>query len=113
MALVFDPPIPPQIGASGTVEFNVKELRFGEGYVGSFGEGINNKRNVWPLTFHGTEEEIMPIKEFFDDHKGYISFYWTPPLGVQGLYRVKSYMPTADGAGNYRLTATLEEYFAP
>ena len=113
MPVVFNPPIPPQENPQSETRFNVYDIRFGDGYVASFAEGMNDKIEEWPLAWKGTSSEILPIRDFFDSHKGYISFYWTPPYGVQGLYRVKSYSFNPEAAGNMTLTATLIQVFAP
>lgn len=109
----FNPPIPPQEGAQGTTRFNVTEIVFGDGYVSSFGNGLHNKFQVWPMTWKGTVAEITPIRDFFDAHAGYKKFLWTPPLGVQGYYVVKEYSPLVEAAGNAQITATFEQRFAP
>lgn len=113
MTETFNPPIPPQEGPSGDQIFAVHEIRFGEGYVSTFGEGMNEKVQVWPLTWKGTDAEIEQIKDFFDARKGVESFFWTPPFGVQGYYIVKKYTITPEAAGNASLSATLEQRFAP
>lgn len=113
MVDTFNPPIPPQTAPNGEGRFNVSEIQYGEGYVGALGEGINNHRQIWPVTWKGSNAEILEIRDFFVAHKGFISFYWTPPLGVQGLYRVKAYNLVPEAAGNASISATLEEYFAP
>lgn len=113
MPIVFNPALPPQEEPSGEAVFNITEVKFGEGYVGANGNGFNEKSETWPLTWAGTYAEITPIRDFFDTHKGYIAFYWTPPLGVQGLYRVKRYSLIPSSGDNAKLSAVLEQVFAP
>lgn len=113
MTLTFTPPIPPQEGPSGDVSFNMREIRFGDGYIESMGEGLNTRSQVWPLTWKGTDAEIQEIADFFDLHSGFQRFYWTPPLGVQGYYCVKKYTLIPEAAGNASINATLEQRFAP
>lgn len=113
MTDTFIPPMPPKSGPSGNVRFNVTELRFGEGYVSSMGEGMNNRRQSWPMTWEGTDAEIEIIADFFDAHEGYKKFFWTPPMGVQGLYIVKEYSLIPEAAGNATINALLEQRFAP
>lgn len=109
----FNPPIPPQEGPSGSNKFNVSEISFGDGYVSSIGEGMNNKRQTWPLTWKGTDAEIIQIRDFFDTQDGYKRFLWTPPLGVQGQWVVKEYSLTPEAAGNAKISASLEQRFGP
>lgn len=113
MTDTFNPAIAPQTGAAGDIKFNTRDARFGDGYVQAVAEGLNNKSQIWPLSFVGTYAEIAPIKQFFDDQEGYKSFYWTPPDGIEGLYRAKGYSFTAHAGMNAVLTVRLEEVFYP
>lgn len=110
---LFDPPIPPQERPSGDVRFSFKEISFGDGYVTSFGEGLHNKFETWPLTWKGTDAEILPIRDFFDAHAGYIRFLWTPPHGTQGQYVVQGYTLSPEAAGNSQISATLVQRYGP
>ncbi|MQA53736.1 phage tail protein [Pseudomonas piscis] len=103
----------PKVEPVGTVEFRLKSARFGDGYQQVVQDGINNKTQSWPLTFVGDESRIKPIIAFIDAHRGATPFYWTPPLGEQGLYRCKTYQPSPLGAGMYTLSATFEQAFNP
>ncbi|GAP66831.1 phage minor tail protein [Mizugakiibacter sediminis] len=98
---------------TGTVSFRVRTAQFGDGYKQTVADGINNKVQSWPLTFTGTKAEMQAIVNFFDERAGWQSFYWTPPLGVQGLYKVTTYSPTPKGGPIYTVTATFEQAFAP
>jgi Phage-related protein len=113
MTLTFTPAIPPQGGPSGSVKFSMVEIRFGDGYISSMGNGLNTKSQIWPLTWVGTESEIDAIRDFFDLHEGYKRFLWTPPMGVQGYYCVKEYTLIPEAAGNASINVTLEQRFAP
>lgn len=97
----------------GDVTLRVKAAQFGDGYKQAVGDGINNKVQSWPMRFVGTRERIAEIIDFIDRHGGYRSFYWTPPLGVQGRYRVPRYTPAVEAGGVYSFTATFEQAFAP
>jgi phage-related protein len=98
---------------AGQVSFRVRKAQFGDGYSQEVADGINNKVQSWPLQFVGTKAELAPIVAFLDDHAGYAGFFWTPPLGVQGLYKVTAYTPTPLSGDLYTLTATFEQKFAP
>lgn len=58
----------------------------------------------------------MPVKamaEFLDRHGGYKAFQWVTPFGAAKLFKCRSgYTLVAKGAGNFQLTATLEEVHA-
>lgn len=97
----------------GQVAFHVLSAQFGDGYSQEAADGINNKVQSWPLTFTGTKVEMQTIVDFFDAHAGWKGFYWTPPLGVQGIYKVTAYSPSPIGGPMYSVTATFEQKFAP
>lgn len=103
----------PRVGAQGTTTMRVLRAQFGDGYAQVGADGINNNVQSWPLTFTGKRPDIEPIKAFLDAHAGYKSFYWTPPMGVQGLYRAGSYSLAAQGAEIFSITVTFEQAFAP
>lgn len=98
---------------SGTVTFRVSKAQFGDGYSQEVADGINNKSESWPLQFVGTKSQMQPIVDFLDAHAGAVGFFWTPPLGAQGLYKVASYQKAPQGGGIYLLSATFEQKFAP
>lgn len=103
----------PLAGAQGDVILRTLSARFGDGYQQDAADGINNKVQSWPLRFVGDADFIEAIQDFLDRHAGAKSFYWTPPLGVQGRYKVKQYSPAAQAGLVYALTATFEQAFAP
>jgi len=113
MVDTFAPAIPPQEEPSANGVFRTTDIKFGSGYSQSYGDGINNEEQTWPLTFVGTNAEIQPILDFMRAHKGYVSFYWTPPFGVQGYYQVKGYGIVPAAAGNAKLSVTLVQVFRP
>lgn len=98
---------------SGTSTFAVLTAQFGDGYKQTAANGINNKSQSWPLKFTGTAARITLIRDFLDARMGYQSFYWTPPLGTQGLYKCPSYSPRHLGGDAWELTATFEQSFQP
>ena len=56
---------------------------------------------------------VDPALAFIRARKGYESFVWTPPKGVAGLYRCKSYTPRDQGGGFFTLTMEFEQVYAP
>ncbi|WP_072669726.1 phage tail protein [Vibrio injensis] len=99
--------------ATGSTNFRVRSAKFGDGYTQSAGDGINNRQQSWPLSFTKRKAEAGAIKQFFDDHEGYKSFAWKPPLSPIGLYKVEEYSLLPLGAGMYRISATFIEAFHP
>jgi len=98
---------------SGTSTFRVRKAQFGDGYSQEVADGLNNKVQSWPLQFAGYKAAITPIAAFLDAHAGYMGFFWTPPLGVQGLYKASEYSLTPEGGDFYTLSVTFEQKFAP
>lgn len=98
---------------AGQVTLRVLKSQYGDGYSAELADGINNKVQNWPLLFMGSEVEMQEIVDFLDDHAGAIGFFWTPPLGKQGLYKVASYAPSHLGGDVYSVSATFEQKFAP
>ncbi|EKZ9178138.1 phage tail protein [Vibrio vulnificus] len=103
----------PDKDATGETTRRTREVQFGDGYKQSAGDGINGASQKWPLTFTKRRDEAVAIKSFLDDHKGYISFAWQPPLEPLGLYQAKTSTLTPLGAGWYRISVTFEQSFHP
>lgn len=103
----------PLIGAEGVHTFSRHAAKFGDGYMQVVGDGINNRRQSWPLQFRGKEEQIKPIQDFLIEHEGVRPFFWTPPLGERGLYEASEFHVEAMGARNYTLSVTFNQRFAP
>lgn len=103
----------PLIEPQGTGKFRTRAAQFGDGYKQKVADGLNAESQSWPLTFRGSEAYVAPILQFLRDRKGSQSFFWTPPLGRQGLFICEEYGITPHGAGRYTLTATFEQDFQP
>lgn len=77
-------------------------------------DGLNNKVQAWTVTKTDVyASELSPITAFLDAHGGYQSFYWTPPDGVQGLYRCAEYSVNPAQAGLRSFSGVFQEVFAP
>lgn len=113
MALTFNPPMPPQTAPTGQGRFAVQEIQFGDGYIGTMEEGLNNHRRTWPVSYKGSIAEIEAIEDFFKLHGGSISFQWVPPMGAMGLWRVTEYDMIPESGDNATITATFKESFKP
>jgi phage-related protein len=103
----------PRIDPVGTVSLRVLKAQFGDGYQQTAADGINNETQSWPLQFRGKAAFITPIRDFLRARQGYQSFFWTPPLGVQGYYKCTGWTLKPMGAGNYEIAATFEQAFQP
>ena len=98
----------------GTVTLRRLSVQFGDGYRQAAGDGINNKVQTWQVqcVARGRSEANL-IAAFFDRHGGYKPFYWTPPLGQQGLYEVVAYNPSPVGGEIFTISATFQQVFKP
>lgn len=77
-------------------------------------DGLNNKVQTWTITKTDVyASELSPITAFLDAQQGYKSFYWTPPDGVQGLYRCADYSVNPAQANLRSFSATFQQVFAP
>lgn len=98
----------------GQTTDRTKFIQFGDGYEQEAPDGINTETSTWQLTFIDKADVITAIRDFLRAHQGATPFYWTPPLDVPLLFKCKSRTPpTPLGAGNYTLTATFTQTFAP
>ncbi|UNH25097.1 phage tail protein [Moellerella wisconsensis] len=97
--------------APADVSFRVRKAQFGDGYTQVSGDGLNNRSQNWSLSFEGTEAEMKPIKDFFDEHEGWKSFIWKPPLEENGLWRCEEYKVIAQAAARFSINATFVQAF--
>lgn len=98
---------------TGNVRLRTRTAQFGDGYSQSSGDGINTKEQSWPLMFTKSEPEAQSIIDFLDRHQGYKAFFWTPPMGELGLYRVDAYTVRPLRPGLYTISATFTQTFHP
>ncbi|MCO8251100.1 phage tail protein [Comamonas thiooxydans] len=101
----------------GTVSHRTLRAQFGDGYAQVAGDGINPRKQSWPLEFRGRAGQIKPIRDFLDRHAGARSFTWTPPLGDPGHYLAGEYQVTPHGGRgplkSYTLSVTFTEFNRP
>lgn len=101
--------------ASGGGDLNVAKAQFGDGYAQIAVIGLNPDRQKWDVTVSGFRDDLVgsgkPL-DFIKEHAGQ-SFFWTPPLGEEGLYVCNAYRPQDQGGGYFTLALTFEETFAP
>jgi phage-related protein len=64
-----------------------REARFGDGYVQSVGDGINNRLYVWTLTFIRNRADSDAIEAFLANVGGG-GFDWTDPYGFSARWRI-------------------------
>lgn len=98
--------------ASGGGDLTVAEAKFGDGYSQEAPQGLNVDVQKWSITVSGFRPEMEAVRDFIVAHAG-IAFYWTPPLGVEGLYRCRNYRPSDNGRGYYTVNCEFYQVFAP
>jgi phage-related protein len=107
------------VGPTGSGTFNTRKAQFGDGYKQIVGDGINTEWQSWPLSWLCTWTQAVALMAWIRAHPYQVSFFWTPPLGVQGYYRIVSYTAVANGGNvakhldTYTITATFEQDFKP
>lgn len=99
--------------ASGGGEFRVSKAQFGDGYAQEAAYGLNNEVQKWNVTAEGYTTQISAPLAFIRAKAGGEAFYWTPPLGVQGYYRCKSYSINKTGGDHYTMSLVFEQAFYP
>jgi phage-related protein len=104
---------PVQAKLAGNVKFAVLTAQFGDGYEQTAADGINNRSQSWSVTIRGPAAQVTPARDFLDARAGAQSFFWTPPLGVQGYYKCTEYEPHHLGVSNWEITATFKQVFQP
>lgn len=63
-----------------TIAYPSIEVRFGDGYSQAADNGLNNPEETWTLNFSFRNlVEKQAIDDFIANHRGSISFLWTPP----------------------------------
>ena len=103
----------PLVDPQGTTTYRTRKAQFGDGYSQEVKDGINNATDSWPLTFRDKGAVVAQIKAFLDAHAGSASFSWTPPLGVQGLFKAAACQVQPNGGDIYTLTTTFQQVFRP
>lgn len=105
---------PLQIQHQGQAQTSVRvrSIALGDGYEQVAPDGINTQRTTYTLQHIGNVSEVNAIRDFL--LAGVTkAFYFTPPHGVEGLYRVVpdslSTMPVAKRVSV--LNATLRQCF--
>jgi phage-related protein len=101
------------MATSGKIKLRVLSAQFGDGYKQSVGDGLNAKFQNWPVVFSGTKAYVEEIAAWLDDHQGFESFLWTPPVGVEGRYECSEYDIAGTDTDTFTITATFVQVFRP
>ena len=100
-------------GTSGSGEFKVGTAQFGDGYRQDSNIGLNPERQKWPVAVSGFRAQLQPIVDFVREHSGAMPFYWTPPFGVLGYYKCKTWGLSPNGGDHWTLTMEFEQTYIP
>lgn len=102
----------PDRGASKDTTTRVNSASFGDGYTQRVGDGLNNVKEMWSLSFTlRTKIEINAIDDFLIARKGYENFDWTNPRGVSKKYVCSRWSPTYNHDGDCSISMSFEEDF--
>ncbi|MFK3971186.1 phage tail protein [Pseudomonas sp. NPDC087358] len=104
---------PTQSGDAPDITYRVRSSQFGDGYKQIVGDGLNNKRASYPITFTGPRPSVLLLMAFLDRHAGSKAFLWTTPLGELGLFTCDKPVPMPIGGGMFKVTATFNQAFHP
>lgn len=98
----------PDQGAKGTHKPRLKQAQFGDGYVQSSPDGINNIERTHALNFTllnlATYQAIMA---FLENQNG-AAFDWTTPSGTTGRFVCEEWSDDAYGV-TYSISATFKQ----
>lgn len=98
--------------AGSTFSYTTRSSSFGDGYVQTVGEGVNNRNESWEISWTGTITDLNEMLDFFDALGGWKSFFWVNPLGKIGLYRCVNPSPTEQGGNVFTLSGTFTKAYA-
>jgi phage-related protein len=105
----------PDYSAQLTRTPNVKQIKFGDGYMQRQAQGMNTTPEAWDLTFSNrTQTEADAIDDFLSAANGIDSFDWTPPNEADPIKVIcSSWQKTFVAAGATTITATFSQVFEP
>ena len=107
------PNVSPNIATPGeSMEFRVLEAPFGDGYLQTAIDGINNEVRQWELVWIQSRDVIETLRSFLRARAG-LPFLWTPtddPAPV--LVRCLTYNRQLNGP-NATLTAQFQRWYGP
>jgi phage-related protein len=91
---------------------NVRETKFGDGYVQAAPAGLNHNPQSWDLSFSNlTDIESMQIMLFLDSMGGHKSFVWRNPDGRKLRFRCTDYAKTYTEEDNNSVRAKFDQSF--
>jgi len=101
----------PAPGATQTINPRVRTASFGDGYVQTVRDGINNMPRSWSVQFTRATSDIDAIEAFLISVGADVPFNWTPPKGAAGKWLCKSWTQSVPASTVQSISATFDEYF--
>ena len=109
----FTPPIDPSPGTSNAPEVKILDAGFGDGYVQSGPDGLNNIRQILTLRWDVlTDDQAASIVSFMEDQKGAFPFTYALPGKSAVQYTCPTWTQTYNAPDQNAVTATLRQSFA-
>lgn len=97
--------------ASGGPEFTVAQIQFGDQYSQQLVVDINPEINTWSVTVSGHRDKIIEVINFLRANRA-LAFFWAPPLGVEGTYRLRGpYKIQNQGGTHYTIDMEFEQCY--
>lgn len=100
------------IESSVSADFNVKRVKFGDGYSQQVAVGVNPVMKKANIVFFGDRNETAQVMAFLESNAGKI-FYWKPPLRPQSGFTCDAYRLDEVGSGHWKVSAEFEECALP
>lgn len=112
MAITLD--IPCQYGATCTISTRLKRLSFGDGYEQVSPDGLNLNLERWNLTTIPLRSSVAGGVEVTLSGLNGEWFFWTPPNGVAGKFRLDSDVTRSYiGVNSQTLSFTFKRVYVP
>lgn len=103
-----------QYGATCTISTRLKTLSFGDGYEQVAPDGINLNTERWNITTVPLRSAVAGGVEVTMNNLRGEWFFWTPPNGDSGKFRLDSDVTrTFVGVNSQTVSFTLKRIYAP
>lgn len=91
-------------------EPRIKKVEFGDGYTQESPDGLNFNLYTWSLSWETLKEsEKVIIENFLVARKGYETFKWTDPDGIQYLVKARNWTISEFAPKIYNIKATFRQ----
>jgi len=109
---LFTPVFAPSYGAQATTEYRVITNDFGDGYAQTIRDGLNNKKEMWELSWDILSvAEANSIETQLNSFAG-TTFEWLTPNGATKSFRCSKFTRNYVSFTSTKISASFEESFA-